>query len=207
MSETFVRNLNFQTNDLGREATLLLTFDGNMKGLYKNFYPIVWRVCTFGREGSYSMRATYTSQLAFLKAQVDEGTIIDAATCVNINVSDSHLLCFHFSDPVPGAKNKTGFVQNMAIGLRSTPGFMSPGELMPTPALYFNDVGDGSSALAKFTPKLRAYITSNYQQTAILQSAIDCTHWIWEHDLSCLDENTTWNLTYDKRHGYKITEG
>ncbi|KAG2364379.1 hypothetical protein BDR07DRAFT_1482491 [Suillus spraguei] len=97
MSEIFVRNLNYQTHDLG--------------SLYKNFCPVVWQVCTFGKEGSYSMRATYTSQLAFLKAQVDEGIITDAATSVNINV------------PVAGeegsmqAKNETGFVQNIALGL------------------------------------------------------------------------------------------
>ncbi|KAG2072319.1 hypothetical protein BDR04DRAFT_1096970 [Suillus decipiens] len=33
------------------------------------------------------------------------------------------------------AKNETGFVQNIALG------FVCPGELMPTPALYFNDIG------------------------------------------------------------------
>ncbi|KAG1865870.1 hypothetical protein DFJ58DRAFT_153737 [Suillus subalutaceus] len=213
MSETFVRNLNFQTHDLGREVTLLLTFDGNMKGLYKNVCPIVWKTCTFGKEGPYSMRATYTSQLAFFKAQVDEGTITDAATCVNINEGEITTLTqddeevFHFSDPVAGekgllqAKNETGYVQDIGIG------FMCPGELMPTPALYFNDVGDGSNAVAKFIPKLRAYITSDYGQTAILQRAID-SHCIWEQDLSYLDsENTTWKLTYDEYYGHRVTRG
>ncbi|KIK39671.1 hypothetical protein CY34DRAFT_808024 [Suillus luteus UH-Slu-Lm8-n1] len=43
MSQVFVRNLSFQAHDLGREATLLLTFDGNMKGIYEKFFPIVWK--------------------------------------------------------------------------------------------------------------------------------------------------------------------
>lgn len=33
-----------------------------------------------------------SSRLAFFKAQVDEGTITEAATCVNIKVSDAHLV-------------------------------------------------------------------------------------------------------------------
>lgn len=87
------------------------------------------RVCTFGKEGSYSMHATYTSQLAFFKAQVDKGTITNAATCVNINEGEVTTLTqdddevFHFSDPVAGekglpqAKNETGFIQDIGIGL------------------------------------------------------------------------------------------
>jgi hypothetical protein len=105
-----------------------------------------------------------------------------------------------------------------------TSGFMCPGDLMPTPLLYFNGVGyvllplfflleltvqkrDGSCAVARFIPKIRAYITSDYEQTAILHRAID-GHCIWEQDLSCLDsEDTTWKLTYDGYHGYRITRG
>lgn len=213
MSETFLRNLNFQTHNLGREATLLLTFDGDMKGIYKEFCPIVWKSCAFGKEGPYSLRATYLHQLAFFKAQVDEGTITDAATCVKINKGQLTKLTqddeevFHFSEPEDGekgflqAKNETGLIQDIGIG------FMCPGDLMPTPLLYFNGVGDGSCAVAKFIPKIRAYITSDYEQTAILQHAID-GHCIWEQDLSCLDsEDTTWKLTYDEYYGYRITRG
>ncbi|KIK39672.1 hypothetical protein CY34DRAFT_808026 [Suillus luteus UH-Slu-Lm8-n1] len=157
------------------------------------------------------MSAAYTSQLAFFKAQVDEGTITEAATCVNIKDGEITTLTqdddevFHFSDPVAGtegymlAKNETWFVQDIAIG------FKSPGQLMPTPALYFSDVGDGSCAEAQFIPKLRAYITTDFVQTAILQRAID-TQCIWEQDLSCLDsEDTTWTLSYESGHGYKLT--
>lgn len=37
--------------------------------------------------------------------------------------------------------------------------------------------------MAKFTSKLRAYITTDFVQTAILKCAID-TQCIWEQDLS-----------------------
>ncbi|KAG1722829.1 uncharacterized protein EDB91DRAFT_1255882 [Suillus paluster] len=88
------------------------------------------------------------------------------------------------------------------------PGFANRGELMPVLALYFNGVlfpsfllrdihsiqrRDGSNATAEFTPIPRVYITSDYQETAVLQSAIE-TPMIWEYNLGALAEITTWNL-------------
>jgi hypothetical protein len=94
---------------------------------------------------------------------------------------------------------------------------------MPKPALYFKEVGyvifpvfllqsahstkhrDGSHVTAKFTPILRAYITSDYQETAIIRGAID-TPAIWEHDLAALSDSTTWNLTRDPSTGHYTIE-
>jgi len=97
---------------------------------------------------------------------------------------------------------------------------MSPGDLMPKPALYFNEVGyvvfpfflllqsahsakcrDGSHVTARFTPVLRAYITSDYQETAIIRGAID-TPAIWSQDLSGLAESTTWTVKRDPATGH-----
>ncbi|KAG0698264.1 hypothetical protein DFH29DRAFT_834877 [Suillus ampliporus] len=211
MAHAFVRNMTFQTKDLGKESTLLLTFDGKMEGLYEKFYPVVWKISTFGKTGPYRMQATYTHQLAFSKAQVVNGNIVDAATCVQIQPSEKTTLTednnvFQFSNPQKGvdgylqAWNKTGLTQDMAIG------FLNRGELMPVPALCFKDVGDGSNVTAEFTPVLRAYITSDYQETAVLQGAIE-TPVIWEQNLGALAENTTWNLKRDPSTGhYKITQ-
>jgi hypothetical protein len=89
---------------------------------------------------------------------------------------------------------------------------------MPKPALYFTDVGyvifrlfllqsaystkrrDGSHVTARFTPILRAYITSDYQETAIIRGAID-TPAVWMEDLASLPQSTTWNLTRDPASG------
>ncbi|KAG2153858.1 hypothetical protein DEU56DRAFT_425470 [Suillus clintonianus] len=194
MSHAFVRNLSFQTKDLGREVTLLLTFDGDVKGIYETFFPVVCWLTTFGQTGPYRMHATYTNQLAFSRPQVDNGSVVDAETCVEIN------------NPVKGipgyleARNDTGSIQDIALG------FMSPRDLMPRPVLYFKEVEDGSNITAQFTPMLRAYITSDYQDTAILHGAID-TPAIWEQNLAALSESTTWNLTRDPATGhYRITQ-
>lgn len=206
MSHLFTRNLTFQSNNLGKEATIMLTFDADMEGLYEDFFPVVWKVSTFGKTGPYEAHATYTSQLAFSKPQVVDGNIIDAETSVKINVSEKTTLTvandvYHFSPPQAGvagvlqAVNSTGDVQDIAVG------FMSPKELMPKPALYFNGVGDGSHVTARFTPVLRVYVTSDYQQTAIIRGAID-TPAIWSQDLAELAESTTWTLNRDAATGH-----
>ncbi|KAG2339414.1 hypothetical protein BDR05DRAFT_967972 [Suillus weaverae] len=206
MSHVFTRHLTFQSNNLGKEATIMLAFDSDMEGLYEDFFPVVWKVSKFGKTGAYRAQATYTSQLAFSKAQVVDGNLISAQTCVKINDSEKTTLTevndvYHFSAPQAGAAgvlqavNSTGAIQDMAVG------FMNKGDLMPTTALYFNGVGDGSHVTARFTPILRVYITSDYQETAILRGAID-TPAIWTHDLTALAESTTWNLKRDAATGH-----
>ncbi|KAG2153859.1 hypothetical protein DEU56DRAFT_771423 [Suillus clintonianus] len=209
MSHAFVRNLTFQSNDLGKEATLMLTFD-TMEGLYEDFFPVVWKVSTFGKTGPYRAHATYTSQLAFSIPQVLAGNIVDAETSVKINDSEKTVLTqannvYHFSPPQAGtsgvlqAVNNTGALQNIAVG------FVAPGELMPKPALFFEGVGDESHVTAKFTPVLRAYITSDYQETAIIRGAID-TPAVWTQNLAGLAASTTWELKRDLASGhYTIT--
>jgi hypothetical protein len=54
MSRTFVRNLYFQTKDLGKEATLLLTFDSDVKGIYEICFPAICWLTTFGQTGGLS---------------------------------------------------------------------------------------------------------------------------------------------------------
>ncbi|KAG1777086.1 hypothetical protein EV702DRAFT_1105712 [Suillus placidus] len=195
MAHLFTRNLTFESSDLGKEATILLTFDADIEGLYEDFFPVVWKVSKFGKTGG----------LAFTKPQVENGNIIDAATYVKINDSEKTTLTeadgvYQFSAPQAGttgvlqAMNSTGDAQDIAVG------FMNKGESMPTPALFFNGVGDGSNVTAKFTPVLRAYITSDYQETAILRGAID-TPTIWSRNLAELAPSTTWSLTREPASG------
>ncbi|KAG2037053.1 hypothetical protein BDR03DRAFT_958420 [Suillus americanus] len=145
-------------------------------------------------------------RLAFSKGQVVDGNFISAGTSVQINVGQKTKLTeargdYSFSTPEAGssgflqAVNNTGAIQDIAVG------FHNKGDLMPTPALYFDEVGDGSQVTAQFTPILRVYITSDYQETAILRGAID-TPAIWTQDLAALAEITTWNLKRDTGTGH-----
>ncbi|KAG1836442.1 hypothetical protein DFJ58DRAFT_846954 [Suillus subalutaceus] len=213
MSCPFIRNLSFQFNDLSKEVMIMLTLiNGDLKGLYEDFFLIVWKVSTFRKTGAYRAQVTYTNQLAFSKTQVVNGNVISTGTCVKINDSEKTTLTqandvYHFSPPQVGtsgilqAVNRTGAVQDLAVS------FLNKGDLMPMPALYFNKVDphspkrrDESSVKAQFTPILHVYITSDYQETAILRGAIN-TPVIWMQDLAVLAENTTWNLKCDMATG------
>ncbi|KAG2128527.1 uncharacterized protein EDB93DRAFT_1184528 [Suillus bovinus] len=206
----FVRNLTFQSNNLGKEVTIMLAWSSNLDGLYQDVFPIVWKVIKFGKEGPYKATATYTAQFAFSRAQFEAGKVISAATSVSINHGEKTTLTeanevYHFSPPQAGtygtmqAQNCTGTPQGMAIG------FVNKGDFMPTPALYFSDVGNNSRVTVKFTPTLRAYVTSDYEETAVLRSQVD-TPAIWSQDLTGLAQNTTWNISRDANTGrYTIT--
>ncbi|KAG2128526.1 uncharacterized protein EDB93DRAFT_1256652 [Suillus bovinus] len=61
---------------------------------------------------------------------------------------------------------------------------------IPMPLLYFSDVQDGSHITAKFSPVLRAYVTSDYEET---RGQVDGRE-VWSQDLTGLAQNTTWNL-------------
>ncbi|KAG2037052.1 hypothetical protein BDR03DRAFT_958409 [Suillus americanus] len=208
MSQLFTRNLTIHSHDLGKDATIMLALvNEDMQGLYHDFFPVVWKVTKFGKTGSYMSQVTYTNQLAFAKGQVVDGNYITAATSISINAGQKTILTgqdddhYVFSTPpvagAPGfvqAMNKTGLIQDLAVG------FLNKGDFTPTPALYFHDIGDGSQVTAQFTPILRVYITSDYQETAILRGAID-TPAIWTQDLTGLAEHTNWNLKRDTLTG------
>ncbi|KAG2055158.1 hypothetical protein BDR06DRAFT_954333 [Suillus hirtellus] len=207
----YVKNLSFQTKDLGKKSTLLLTFDSSVKGLYQTCFPTVCWLTTFGQTGSYRICVTYSSQLAFSRPQLKNGNIIDAETCVELNDGEKTTLTrdgsvFQFSNPVKGvpgyleALNDSGSIQDIALG------FKNPRDSMPTPVLYFKEVEDASKIVAEFTPILRAYVTAEYQHTTILQEAIEIPA-IWEQNIASLSESTTWNLTRDTATGrYNLTQ-
>lgn len=211
MTRAFVRNLTFQTDDLGKEATLVLMFHSDMECIYHKSFPVIWRTTSFGEMGRYSMRVTYTNQLAFSRVQANDGNVVDTGTSVQIDDGKQTTLTqtddgFKFSVPkdgLPGyleAINETGFVQDITIST------MNPGDSKPKPVLYFKDVEDGGVVKAKFFPILRAYISSDHQETSILEGAI-CTDSIWEQNLAQLPESTTLTLSREPATGhYTITQ-
>ncbi|KAG1734294.1 hypothetical protein EDB19DRAFT_1163041 [Suillus lakei] len=212
MAQTLTRTMSFQAKDLGKESTLLLIFNSQkMEGIYKTFCPVVWRTDHFPKTGAHIMKVTYTNQFAFSNVKVSKRKITDAETCMKIKTNERTNLikeddAIKFSDPQKGsddvmeAWNKTGVVQNIALGI------MNSEDLFPAPVLLFEDVGDGDNVTAELIPMLRAYVTSNYKETTALSSAIE-TPVIWERDPAALVEKTSWNLTRDTVTGhYKITE-
>ncbi|KAG1829841.1 hypothetical protein EV424DRAFT_1343995 [Suillus variegatus] len=196
-----VKNLHFQSNNLGKQVTLMLTLSPDVDRLYEDVFPVVWRVINFPKSGFHRASTTYTTQFAFSRVQEQSGKVVDAGTSININNGEKTILTeandvYHFSTPrasasgILQAQNNTGTNQEMAVG------FVNKGDFTPTPVLFFSDVEDGSNVTAKFTPVLRAYITSDYQATSLLRGRVD-TPAILSYDLTGLAQNTTFNLSHD----------
>ncbi|KAG1791502.1 hypothetical protein EV424DRAFT_1649848 [Suillus variegatus] len=64
----FVKNLTFQSNDLGKEVTIMLAWSPNVEGLYEDVFPIVWKVSKFGKSGRcfYSLAAKFPTYIRAL---------------------------------------------------------------------------------------------------------------------------------------------
>ncbi|KAG2150727.1 uncharacterized protein EDB93DRAFT_332169 [Suillus bovinus] len=209
-SGTLVRNLTFQSNDLGRETTILLVFDANVEGLCGTIYPVVWKTFTFPKTGSSSFEVTYTNDLAFFTADIEDENVIRTFTKFKLKPGQKTTLSLKnesdtlsFSPPVDGtsgcltAENKTGLVQDLAVGFFASSYFTAN---EPVPALFFKEVEDGSNATIQWKPVLRVYIESGYRETEVLVDAISSTA-IWEHDLHQLFRNTTLNLERNRITG------
>jgi len=208
----FNRNIHIKSSNLGKEATLLFTFEDidNFPRLYKDQYPVVWKVTTFGAEGNYDARMTYSHWLAFTRPQLSGDKIIGAATYVSLTTGQKTILTeangvAHFSEPENAANvtpdlvqavNKSGKLQEIALGFRASGSD-------PTPVLYWNDVGDESNVTAKFTPRLKVYVYSDYQENAVIRGAIQSPA-IWTQDISRLGENIELTLTRDVAGHYKL---
>jgi hypothetical protein len=90
--------------------------------------------------------------------------------------------------------------------------------LVPTPVFYYNEVEsvifssficqethsatrrEDSNVTVQFIPKLRAYVTSSFQENEILKGEIH-SPLVWEIDPSLLPETTRWNFTLDLATG------
>ncbi|KAG8854915.1 hypothetical protein FRB91_002975 [Serendipita sp. 411] len=211
MSTQFTRTLNIiNGGDLPDDTTLLLTFQP-IEGLYKDTFPVCWRVGTFAANSPGSMVVTYKNQLAFTRPQVLDGNIVTGSTWQDINVGQKTTLnkdsngVYSFNGVSAGedgyliAVNNCGDIEEMSIGFETTPG------MPPSQVLYFSNIGQGSSVTTQFTPVLSAYVTSQYQQTQILRGEIQ-TGEIWKQDLSPLKETTTLIFSRDNATGqYSLT--
>ncbi|KIJ15347.1 hypothetical protein PAXINDRAFT_169155 [Paxillus involutus ATCC 200175] len=212
-SPVYSKTLTFKTNNLGTDATLMLTFNKDIHNLHRETFPLCWKVSSFGKEGPYSIRLTFHNQLAFVKPQVQRGVIIDASTYKLINVDQKTTLTkddnnvYHFSDVVKGEDGYLEVLNGCPLREDLLIGFTDPDGIQdPAPLLYFDNVGHEELIKAQFQPFLRAYITEQYQDSEIIEAEVS-TSFFWEMDLASLDPSTTWLLTYSKSEGtYKISE-
>ncbi|KAG2125427.1 hypothetical protein DEU56DRAFT_570006 [Suillus clintonianus] len=205
----FVKKLNFESNDLGLDVDLLLTFDDQPLGeLYTKYYPSAFAVRKFGADGPYRSPVVYRSQLAFTKVIVSNDVIQSASTEVPINVGQSTILTlaeeiYRFSDPKTDAlvpkkniqcTNNAPYKEDIGVG------FIEKAGEAPKTTLVWRGVGHGQKLNAQFTPVLRGYIGTQYKENSLIKGQIE-TDCLFEQDLAKLEDSTTWIITYDSPTG------
>jgi len=214
MGDAFVRNLVFRSRDLGRDSIFVLTFDDpRIPGIYNTVFPTTFKVTAFGLEGPYDFSVTYVQRLGVTRAVINRGLVVPAATYTEINVGEKtelsksgEPLIYKFSTPQtisPPSKhyvatNTTNALENIGVG------FFERADRAPAQILVFENVGAGSSAQFEFTPILRAYVTSDFKESAVLRAQMSSPV-LFQENLVNLPENTDWMLIYNKNSGiYKV---
>ncbi|OJA10162.1 hypothetical protein AZE42_01823 [Rhizopogon vesiculosus] len=182
------------SDNLGTEATLILTFGKFSDTQPREVLPTVWRVKKFPAEGSRTMEVNYASQQAFIKSMVENDKIVGTEASIAIDTKQETNLMNEggafFTDPTVADFSGAIFVRN-----GTEFGFMNL-ENQPVPSWYLTEILDGSVWGFVFRSTLYAYIASGYEEMDIVKGDIQ-GQLIWQQNLADIDESTTWTLTQD----------
>ncbi|KAG8764449.1 hypothetical protein FRC15_007623 [Serendipita sp. 397] len=203
--DSYTRTLVISGAQLPTPARLLFTF-GELTGEYNGVYPVIWKAVLFPPGNSPpSPPLIYNHQLAFSHPLVTNDIITDSSVFQIMSYGEKTALQkddkgnYSFSTPVQGqpallqALNRTGLDENLTLGFIPSP---IP-ETAPTPTVFYDHVGDGSSlVIGPFSPKLYAYVTLQYEEGEIIRGKPESS-FIWEQDLGNLPIVSNWLLKFD----------
>ncbi|QRV84654.1 hypothetical protein RhiJN_26719 [Ceratobasidium sp. AG-Ba] len=222
------KTLNFYTYNLQKDTTVMLMFDPpSSQKLFKDQFPVVWKVITFRAGGHAKAVVRYTSRLAFGYAQLDDANAVDAAAWVEVKSGDMTSIKGNNGEKRFGGvskrentrllvcKNNTNQRAHLSIGFVKGDGI----DQRFDPVLLWTGVGAKSNVTAQFTPRLSAYVTRDYQgkwcifstgcnpnhsvllpESQFLRGEVE-TEAIWTMDLNTLDDLSSWNFVENPESG------
>ncbi|CAE6458623.1 unnamed protein product [Rhizoctonia solani] len=203
------KTLNFYAYGLQKDTTVMLMFEPpNSHKLFKDQFPVVWKVITFRARGHAKASIQYGARLAFGYAQTGQDNLVDSAAWVEVKSGDISSISGgpgqkRFGDISKGngskllvCKNNTDGRANLSIGFVKGDSIHQRYE----PTLIWTGVGAGSNITAQFTPNLTAYVTRDYKATEMLRGEVE-TDAIWTCNLNELDDVTGWNFVEDDASG------
>ncbi|CEL53355.1 hypothetical protein RSOLAG1IB_06322 [Rhizoctonia solani AG-1 IB] len=181
----------------------------NNSKLFKDQFPVVWKVITFRARGHAKASVQYGARLGFGYAQTDQDNLVDSASWVEVKSGDISTIQGGPGQKRFGAvsnnssgtkllvcKNNTNGRANVSIGFVKGDGYNQRYE----PTLVWTGVGSGSNVTAQFAPILTAYVTRDYKATEMLRGEVE-TEAIWRCNLNELDDVTGWNFVEDDTSG------
>ncbi|GAB1528559.1 hypothetical protein RhiTH_011753 [Rhizoctonia solani] len=206
------KTLRIHPHGLQKDTTIALMFEPpRSRQLFKNQFPVVWKVLTFPVKNRSGSSIQYLPRFAFAYGQVDQNYIFHPTAWVeaqrgivsNLSGATDQL---RFDQSIHGddsehfaCKNNSSGVVNLSIGLLNGKG----ADQRFQPTLVWTNVATGSDVTTKFTPKLTAHVTRDYQATEILRGEME-TDAIWSYNLdklSEMDDVTLWNFVEDDESG------
>ncbi|KAF8597183.1 hypothetical protein BDV93DRAFT_527621 [Ceratobasidium sp. AG-I] len=202
------KTLNIYALGLQKDTTIMLMFQPPNSGkLFRDQFPVVWKVITFRARGHAKASIQYNARLAFGYAQTDQDNLVDSAAWVEVRSGDISSLTgeggkrFGKNSQASGTKllvckNNTRGRANLSIGFVKGEGIDQRYE----PTLVWQGVGAGSNISAQFTPTLTAYVTRDYKASQMLRGEVE-TDAIWECNLNELDDVTGWNFVENEESG------
>ncbi|KAG8700745.1 hypothetical protein FRC11_012699 [Ceratobasidium sp. 423] len=203
------KTLNIYAYGLQKDTSLMLMFEPpNSSKLFKDQFPVVWKVITFRAKGHAKATVHYHQRLAFGYAQTDRDNLVDSAAWVEVVSGDISSISGdagqkRFGENSKGngtkllvCKNNTDSRANLSIGFLNGEGVYQRYE----PTLVWTGVGSKSNITAAFTPVLSAYVTRDYKATEMLRGEVE-TDAIWSCNLNLIDDVTGWHLFEDEASG------
>ncbi|KAG8701180.1 hypothetical protein FRC09_005517 [Ceratobasidium sp. 395] len=229
------KTLNFYSYNLQKDTSVVLMFQppSNDK-LFKDQFPVVWKVITFRARGHGKATVKYAARLAFGYAQTDADNLVDSGAWTEVRSGEMTSIQGDAGEKRFGGitkregtkllvcKNNSSGRADLSIGFVKGDGIDQRFE----PTLVWTGVGAKSNITAQFTPVLRAYVTRDYQGMAyqsqpptrttsnqtptpiasqLLRGEIE-TDTIWSQNINELDDVTGWNFEEDDANGgFSIT--
>ncbi|CAE6532576.1 unnamed protein product [Rhizoctonia solani] len=203
------KNLNFYAQGLQKDITITLVFDAPpSRRLFKNFFPVVWKVIELRAGGHAKASIVYNPRLAFGCAQIDQDNLVDSAPWVELKRGDISTISggpgqrqFGENTRDDNSKllvcmNDTGDPVDLSLGLVKGNGVNQS----YAPTFVWTGVDAGSDLPAIFDPTLTAYVTRDYKETELLRGEIEADV-IWTRDLDELDDVTGWTVVEDEATG------
>ncbi|KAG8719078.1 hypothetical protein FRC08_003696 [Ceratobasidium sp. 394] len=208
------KTLNFYSYNLMKDTSVVLVFQPpDSSKLYRDQFPVVWKVITFRARGHGKASVKYAARLAFGYAQTDADNLVDSAAWTEVRSGDMTSISGGPNEKRFGGitkregtkllvcKNNSSSRADLSIGFVKGDGIDQRFE----PTLMWQGVGAKSNVTAQFTPILRAFVTRDYQASQLLRGEIE-TDQIWEMNLNEIDDVTGWNFQEDDSNGgFSIT--
>ncbi|QRW18674.1 hypothetical protein RhiXN_00080 [Rhizoctonia solani] len=181
------KQLHFYARGVQNDTTVMLAFEPRQSSkLYEDYFPVVWKVFTFRKQGHPKKTVRYTPRVAFAYAQADHNSLVECAGWVEIrdDINNGTSPMGRNNASGPGTmraycKNGSKRRADLSIGL-----------------LKGDRIINIMSQYVYGLVSISAYVTRDYKVNEMIHRKVEADA-IWTQNLDQIDDITGWNLTED----------